>query len=323
MGEEDVTTNEQLVKKATIAVADLAAGGALNPEQAARFIRTLRISPTLLNQVRTVEMSAPQRYINKIQFADPILKPGVSNTALLEADRSKPTTDRVTLDTEEVIAEVRLPYDVIEDVIEGGNIGMHREGGAPGAGGGFIDTVLTLMAERAAEDLENLAINGDTAGGGLLGVLDGYLKLLTTAGTNVVDNGGAQVDKDMFKNGVKTLPDQYLRNRSRLRHFISQDQETEYRDTVADRATAAGDSALGGLPAIFVFGVPVEAVSLMPEDQGIFTDPLNLIWGIQRDIHLEWDKEITARVIVMVLSARIALQIEETNAAVLYTNIGS
>jgi len=316
-------SNKELLKLATLSVADLdTTGGALLPEQAARFIRTLRVQPTLLNEVRGVEMRANTRNINKVQFADPILKPGVSNTALLEADRSTVTTAQVVLETEEVVAEVRLPYDVIEDNIERGGIGTHREGGRPAAGGGFIETVLTLMANRAAEDLENLAINGDTAGAGLMGLLDGYLKLLD-GGSNIVDFNNATIDKDLFKQGMKMMPDQYLGNRSALRNYVSQDQEIEYRDTIAERATSVGDSALTGMPPIFAFGVPVRAVSYMPEAKGILTDPRNLIWGIQRNIHVEMDKDITSRVVIIVLSARVAIEIEELNAAVEYTEIAT
>jgi hypothetical protein len=314
--------NKQIIQKATITVGDLDTnGGALNAEQANRFIRTLIQEPTILRQVRTVEMSASVRNINKIVFSSAILRPGVSNTALTESDRSAPVTSQIVLTTDEVIAEVRLPYDVIEDNIERGSIGQHREGGAPGAGGGFIDTILQLIAERAALDLENLALNGDTTLSGLLGLQDGYIELMEDGG-NISDAAGATVSKEVFKDAMKVMPDQYLRNRAALRHYVSQDQETEYRDTVANRSTAVGDSALQGFPGVFAFGVPVEAVSLMPESKGIFTNPLNLLWGIQRNILLEWDKDITARVLIIVLTARVAIQIEETDAGVVYNNIG-
>ena len=60
----------------------------------------------------------------------------------------------------------------------------------------------------------------------------------------------------------------------------------------------------------------------MPDDEGIFTHPHNLLFGIQRRITMEFDKNISQRVFIIVMSARVALQVEETDAAVLYTNIG-
>jgi len=119
-----------------------------------------------------------------------------------------------------------------------------------------------------------------------------------------------------------TLPDQYLRQRNAMRNYVSHNNETEYRDTVANRATAVGDSALRGLPEVFAFGIPVRPVSLMPASKGLFTNPLNLLWGVQRAMHLEWDKEITSRTLIIVLSARVAVQVEETEALVVYNSIG-
>ena len=48
-----------------------------------------------------------------------------------------------------------------------------------------------------------------------------------------------------------------------------------------------------------------------------------LIFGIQRQISLEFDKNISERVYIVVLTARVAVQVEETDAIVKYTNIGT
>ncbi len=314
-------TNQELLKKADWAVADLAAdGGLLNPEQANQFIRKLLIQPTILRQSRSVTMASPQRNINKIQFATRILHPGVSGQALIEADRSKPTTEQIQLNTKEVIAEVRLPYDVIEDNIERGNIGTHRESGQPETNGGIKDTIMTLIAERAALDLEELALLGDLGSGDpYLALLDGFL---VQSVTNIVDHGAATIDKSLFKNGLKAMPDQYLRNRSAMKHWVSVDNEIEYRDTLASRETSLGDSQIQATGPVFGFGVPVEAASLMPGDEGLLTNPLNLIFGVQRQIHIETDKIIAERVYQIVLTLRVDFLIEEEEAVVKYINIG-
>ena len=64
-------------------------------------------------------------------------------------------------------------------------------------------------------------------------------------------------------------------------------------------------------------------VALMPESNGLYSDPLNLIFGIQRQVSMEFDKDITARVYIIVLTARVAFQIEESQAIVAYENIAS
>ena len=66
--------NRQLIKKADFALADLAAGGLLNPEQSDAFIRKLIVQPTVLKDARLVRMNSPQRKIEKIHFASRILR---------------------------------------------------------------------------------------------------------------------------------------------------------------------------------------------------------------------------------------------------------
>ncbi len=312
--------NKTLVSKADFALADLTTGGGLlSPEQANTFIRKLLVQPTLLKQARSVAMNSPQRKINKIQFANRILRPAVSSTALSVGDRSKPTTEQITLNTKEVIAEIRLPYDVIEDNIEQGNIGQRTDSSTGGATGGIKDTIMTLIAERAALDLEELSLLGDTASlDPYLALVDGYLKRTTS---NVVDAGATTITKALFKAGMKTMPDQYLRNLNAMRHYVSVNNEIEYRDTIADRLTGLGDTAIQSKNPAYGFGVPVEAVSLMPQTNGLFTFPSNLIFGIQRQLHIETDKDISSREYIIVLTARVDFQIEEELASVRYNNI--
>jgi hypothetical protein len=316
-----MSSNSELLRKADIAVGDLQSnGGYLNPEQADTFIRKLLVQPTLLAQTRRVVMSAPQRKINKIQFASRILRKATSATPLSAGDRAKPTTEQIELNTSEVIAEVRLPYDVIEDNIERGNLGASTDVGGSALSGGLRDTIMTLIAERCALDLEELAILGDkNSGDTFLALQDGYLTRFTS---NVVDANGAAINRTLLKNGMKALPSQYRRNRGAMRHFVSTENEIEYRDTLNARETVMGDSQYQSLAPVYGAGAPVEGVGLMPGSKGLLTNPMNLIFGIQRDIMFETDKIITDRVYVIVVTARVALQVEEELAGVKYINVG-
>jgi len=316
--------NQQIIEKADMTLADLASGGLLNPEQSTQFIRILQVQPTLLSQVRMVPMSSPQKNIDKIGFANRILRPAVSATALSVNDRSKVTTSQLQLNTKEVIAEVRLPYDVIEDNIEQAGAGLGVDGGAKNSGspisGSFKDTIVQLIGERVAMDLEELAIMGNTASGDtFLALHDGYLKMISS---NEVDMGGAMISKTMFKNGLKALPKQYHRNLSVLRNMVSVNQEIEYRDSLSNRDTGLGDSIIEGFRGVFGYGVPVEKTPMMPENTGLLVHPKNLIWGIQRKISMEVDKSITERVFIIVVTARVAFLVEDELGAVKYTNIG-
>lgn len=314
-------SNQELAKRADIVLADLSTnGGMLLPEQADTFIDIMMEQPTLLRQVRQVRMNAPERKIPKLGFASRIMKAApqgttpyqqdnaINNRHLAAADRSKVTTSQITMATKEMIAEIRIPYEVLEDNIEGQSFESH---------------VMRLIAERAAIDMEEYALYADTASGDpYLALTDGYLKRMTS---HVVNNANAGVSPDMFQAGMLAIPQKYLRNVAQMKHIVSVANTIKYRGKVAQRATGYGDSMLQQGGAIFAYGVPVEAAPMIASqgsgNVGIFTYPQNLIWGIQRQLQVETDKDIRAREIIVVLTARVALQIEEEDATVKYTNI--
>ncbi|MEY9560465.1 hypothetical protein [Sinorhizobium fredii] len=324
-----MSTNNSLLRKADLAIEDLRAdGGELSPEQGAAFIRKLIKQPTLIRMCRVIEMLAPKRKINKIGFGKRILRKATSGVALRAEQRSKPTTEQIQLDTKEQIAEVRLPYDVLEDNIERA-MSANNEASNTGPGG-LRQTIIDLIGERAALDMEELGILADLAYANpddqddedYLAQLDGWLKRGSEDG-NVANIANASISKDVFKRGLKTMPSQYQRNKAALTHLVSVNNETEYRDTLADRGTALGDQMTQGNSPAYAYGSPVLPVALMPEDKGLYTDPLNLIFGIQRQVSMEFDKDITARVYIIVLTCRIDFQIEEAEALVEYEDIAS
>jgi HK97 family phage major capsid protein len=303
--------NQELVRKADIALANLSGtGGQLTVEQQDAFFRKILVAPTLLSEMRRVFMTNPTMEINKVGFGSRILKvaptAAPSESRLLAAtDRVMPDLGKVTLTTSEVMAELHIPYDVLEDNIERDD---------------FSDTLMDMAAERTAVDLEELCISGSSGTGGTyLELMDGVLELATS---NVVSAGSATISKTVFRDAVKAMPDQFLRNRKALRHYIGVDNELTYRDTIADRQTAAGDQIIQGFAPVYAFGTPVVDVSQMPAANSILTDPKNLIVGFHRNVLVETDKDIRARNIIIVITMRIAFQIEEEIAVVKVTNLG-
>jgi hypothetical protein len=297
--------NRSIVDKADLAVGTLiGSGGYLNPEQANTFIRMLIDQPTIINDIRVVPMNSPTMEINKIGFAQRILKKApASGTALSSGDRSAPITDQVTLTTKEVIAEVHIPYDVLEDNIERGSL---------------EDTIMALIAERASLDLEELVILGDTDLGGsdpYLDLLDGVLKQATS---HVVDFSATlpPVTKEVFKAGLKEMPNKYMRNRPALRFYCSPNAEIEYADSLANRETTLGDNKVVNWTPNTAYGIPVVAAALMPDENYMFTYPKNIIFGVQRQIMIETDRDIRARVLIVVLTMRLDLVFEEETAVV-------
>lgn len=330
-----MSTNQELLQKADFALDDLQGsgkGGLLNAEQSNTFIRKLIKEPTMIREARTVTMRSHTMNINKIGFGKRILRKAVYGTALADAAvdgtfnasteaaaRAKPQTEQVQVTTNEVMAEVRIPYEVMEDNIERATAANNE---ATNTGpGGLRTTIIELIAERAALDMEEFGLLGDTGSSDVyLALQNGWLKNIETNG-NVVDWNGKTVAKELFKAGVKAMPDQYLRNRAQLKNYISMDNEIEYRDTLANRGTGLGDQyTTGDLPAR-AYGGEVKAVSMMPEAKGLYVNPLNLIFGVHRDVSLEYEKSITERQYIIVLTARIGFQVEEAEATVLYKNI--
>ncbi len=313
------TPNQALIARADLALADLTAnGGMLQPEQANTFIDLILEQPTILKQVRQIRMNAPERKINRIGFASRILRAAIqtggANDAgdndryVRKADRAKPTTSQIQLNTKEVIAEVRIPYEALEDNIEGQSLEGH---------------IMRLIAERAAVDLEELCLAGDTGSGdSYLALQDGWLKRMTP---HVVNNLSAGVSPDLFTNGLLAMPQKYIRNLAQLKHFVSVANTIKYRQKVSQRATGYGDSALTQNIPLFAGGVAVEAAPMLAAvgagNSGFTTFAQNLLFGIQRDISVETDKDIRSREYIIVLTARIAIQIDDVDCTVKYTNI--
>ncbi len=310
-------SNQELARRADIAISDLATnGGILNPEQANQFIDTVVEQPTILRQARVVRMGAPTRKINRLGFGSRIMKAapqgsspfaaddGTNDRYLAAADRSSPTSAQITLTTKELMAEVHLPYELLEDNIEGMS---------------FEDHVMRLIAERAAEDLEEWALQADDGSG------DTYLALnnglLKTATSHVVNNASAGISPDVFEAGLLAMPQKYLRNLGSLKNMIPVAETIKYRANVAKRATGYGDSALSESGQLTAYGVPVEAAPLMPASTGLFTYPQNILFGIQRNIMVETDKDIRSRQIIIVLTIRCDCIWDDENAVVKFTNI--
>lgn len=301
-----MTDSRNIIEKADLAVSQMISdGGYLNPEQSDNFYQKLIDQPTLLNRVRTVQMGRPKMNIDKIGFGSRILRAAPSSGTALRADeRARPTFDQVQLETEEIIAEVHVPYDALEDNIEKENL---------------QDTIMDLIAQRASLDLEELLITGNSGSDdSYLALFDGAIQL---AG-NVVDGSGlSAIDKTLFKTALQNMPTQYLRNLNVMEFMLSHNNVFEYRDQLADRATGKGDDFNLNRPTVYSFGVPIMPAALMPNDEMLFTFPKNLIFGVQRDIMIETDKDIRSRVLIIVLTMRPAINIEEESAAVRVNNI--
>lgn len=301
-----MTDSRRIIEKADLAVSQMISdGGYLNPEQSDTFYRNLIDVPTLLGKVRTVQMNSPKMNIDKIGFGSRILRAApASGTALAANERSRPTFGQVELDTEEVIAEVHIPYDALEDSIERGTL---------------QSTIMQMIGGRARLDLEELLVLGDTnSNDSYLALFDGALQL---AGHAVDGSAFTAIDKAVFKAAMQEMPTQYLQDLSVMEFMLSWHNVIEYRDTLADRETGKGDDFYLNRPSVYGFGVPIVPAAKMTNTDMLFSFPKNFILGVQRNVSIETDKDIRARNLIIVLTMRVAIQAEEADAIVKVENI--
>lgn len=299
--------SRSIIEKADLAVSNLISdGGYLNPEQANKFIDIVIDQPTIIKQVRVVRMGAPKRKIEKIGFGSRILRAApASGTELTSGLRSRPDLGLIELETKEIIAEVWLPYDVLEDNIEKA---------------GLENTIMAKIAERASLDLEELIILGDTSSvDEYLALTDGIIELTPTS--NVVDGSGiTDVTKTLFKTAIQYMPTKYLRNIGLMNYYTSHHVETEYRDSLASRATDLGDEKVTGRTPCYAYGIKLDPCALMPNNKLALTYANNIVWGIQRDIMIETDRDIRKRVLIIVLTMRCDVKLEQPDACVVVEN---
>ena len=307
------TPNQTYMEKADLTIADLIAdGGYLQDEEAKRFIRDL-IKESMVVRMSTVYgMKSHTRLIDKIGFDGRVLRPAHSATALPVADRSKPTTDQVTLATELFKAEVRLNDEVLEDNIEGGTL---------------KSTVMQMFAEQISLDMDEIVVNGDTLSADpFLAKFDGWLKLATS---HIVNAGTVALTKAHLKAAVKAMPSPYNRNKRKQRYMISEDGEVDYRDAVADRATVLGDKMLQDDVPVRYASRPLLPIPVFPDDLGVgsnctnavLTDPKNSVVGIWRKVKIRTGEDIVTGEWVAVATVRFGFQWMEEDAVVKITNV--
>ncbi|MGE0322264.1 MAG: phage major capsid protein [Polyangiaceae bacterium] len=305
--------NRSILEKADLALADLTTGGGvLKPEQAKKFMRLL-VKQSVLMQLATVfPMASPKQETSQIKFGSRILRPGQEATPLAVADRSAPSFANVELDAKLFKGEVRLSDEVLEDNIERGELRQ---------------TIMEMITEAIARDMEELIINGDTTSADpFLAMLDGVLRQATS---HVVDAAGLPLTKDLLRDLVKTLPSEYLRDKRAMRYLTSVDADLDYRNTLAERATALGDKFLEGDSPVLYSGIPVQPIPLFPEDLGpandqtamLLCNPKNIHVGIWRQIRIETDRDISAGVLKIVATLRFDCKYAEEGGVAKAINI--
>ena len=317
---------KNFIEKADLALSDLASNGLQTPELQNRFFQRVIQAPTMLPDVRFVPMVRDSMVINKLGFSQRVLHRGLRGSvstpevgeaggrALARANRATPDFGQVVLNTQEIQAEINLPYEVLESIVpEGGDLNTAT----------FNTSVMDMFAQAAARDLETLLIQGDSTisvgTDDLLSMMDGVVKMSTS---NIVDNGYAGQSPELYANMFKAMPVKYHPRESEMIYYVPTVREIDYRTRIAQRQTALGDATLVGKDPVYVLGKPLRKTPAMPLPNAILTIPRNILMGVQRNLTIEHDKNIRERVFIVVLTMSVAFAYEEEDLVVKGINIG-
>lgn len=304
--------NRTIVQKADFLLANLAPGGLLEPAQADRFIRLAIDESVVLQRMTRVNMRSPKQLVEKIRYGSRALRNGSEAVALPLAQRATPDTSKVELDAQLVKAETRISLESLEDNIERGN---------------FESTVMETLAQAVSRDLEDLAMNGDTTSSdSLLSTLNGFRQQTTT---NTVAAGGATLDRPVLKDTLKTMPSEFRRDKRSMAFLTADEAVIDYHEALGDRGTALGDDHVTQGQNRGFEGIPVMPVPIFPTNLGggtdetemLLTDPENMLFGAWRDIRFDTDRDISAGVFIIVVTARVDFKWAEETAAVKTTGI--
>lgn len=337
-------SNELLEK--VISTTTLGANGAdglLRPEQADRFIDYMFDASVLGNQVEQVRMRGNEQEISVVGVGEHLMRMATEATA----DHVVPEVvfSKVSLKNHKLRMDWELSTESLEDGIEGEALDDH---------------IARLMSTQAANDLEDLAINGNVdTGHWLMGAFDGWRKRLY-AGGHVIDAAGASIEKGILNKALRTMPRRHMADRRNLKWFsnvgVIQDylydallveagwnstantganrfQRPQSAYDAANNSTNVAPAAPGWTPAS-PFGIPLQEVYLFPEydvsasaGQQLGTDvwlvdAKNLVWGVKRAIKVYREFAVKKDSIEYTLFTRVGAAVKNPDASVVIKNVG-
>lgn len=254
------------VQKMVSAANTLATSGKLNPAQSKRFLDYVFDETMLKSVARFVRFSNEKMLIDKLGIGRRAAVPKAQ--AKDPNIRRRVTTSKVELQPQEIMVPVEIEDIFTEINLEGKSVQTH---------------ILQMFAKRLANDMEELQLHGDT--GGLLtaesNIIDGgsttqfvedaYLKLFdgllkqAATGTHLVDHAGGTCSVALFRKMLTAMPSKFKRNKKQLRWLCSTRMEELWREKVAGRATALGDTALESERYPAPFGIPMAPMPLFED----------------------------------------------------------
>ena len=299
-----------------------AGSGILRPEQARRFIDYVWDGTVLAKDGRRVTMRANTMELEKVNVGERVIRAAAQ--AVGNYTNTGATFSKVELTTKKIRLDWEVSAEALEDNIEGAALEDH---------------LVRLMTNAFANDIEDLAINGDGATGDFLSILDGFVNRVKTNGdahefaATVTDNNWTT---EVMQGILLAMPRKYRALKNNLKFYAGTDAFqgiVKNNGTLADAIAEAfagtnpggternrqayldGQAqTLGTARTTRVLGIDVQEVPYYPDGYVDLTFPANRVWGFQRDITVNREYVAKKDTIEYTVFVRFGIQWEEEDA---------
>jgi hypothetical protein len=301
------------------------AGGILAPEQARRFIDYVWDATVLAKDGRRVTMRANTMEIEKVNVGERVIRAAAQGAP--DYTNIGATFTKVELTTKKIRLDWEVATESLEDNIEGAAL---------------EDRLVRLMTNAFANDLEDLAINGEGSGdNAFLSIMPGFVKQTRGTVGNDAHEYAATVSDNNFTTSIMqglllAMPRKYRALKSNLKFYAGTDafagivkNNGTLADAVAEAiagqvpgSTQANRQAyldgnaqtLGNTRTTRVLGVDVLEVPYYPAGYVDLTFPQNRVWGFQRDITVNREYKPKKDTVEYTVFVRFGIQWEELDA---------
>jgi len=289
-----------------------AGSGILRPEQARRFIDYVWDGTVLAKDGRRVTMRANTMELEKVNVGERVIR--AANQADATYTNAGATFSKVELTTKKIRLDWEVSAEALEDNIEGAALEDH---------------LVRLMTNAFANDIEDLAINGDGSTGDFLSILEGFVNRVTTNGdahehvATVTDNA---FTPEVLQGVINSLPRKYRALKSGLKFYAGTDafagivkangtdSQNIWTEQYRNSYLAGTDQVIGEARTTRVLGIPVMEVPYYPDGYVDLTFPSNRVWGFQRDITVNREYVAKKDTIEYTVFVRFGIQWEEEDA---------
>jgi len=300
-------------------------GGILLPEQARRFIDYVWDATVLAKDGRRVTMRANTMELEKVNVGERVIR------AAAQADptftNAGATFSKVELTTKKIRLDWEVSTEALEDNVEGGALEDH---------------LVRLMTTAFANDIEDLAINGDGSTGNFLSIMEGFVSKVQGGDSHesLVTVANNNWTTPILQDIILAMPRKYRAIKNNLKFYAGTDAFqgiVKNNGTLADAIAEAftprlggteanrqayydgGAQTFGGARTTRVLGVEVQEVPYYPAGYVDLTFPQNRVWGFQRDITVNRFYQPKKDTIEYTVFVRFGLQWEELDAVAFAT----